>query len=256
MRKYILLCLLILVGCTNNQKLENVKIDFFNVKYEIDVKFKNNCKKDMELYFENDNEQIYFICVDNIDMKTDVEMYLSDYLKIKDIKDYFQIYNNIVYDNEMIVYVESDATNEEIDDIKNKLMQMDIAELKYVSKEDYYNEMIEYLPDSSDIDFDYDYILSYFAINVNDVTKMKEYANIIEKIDKVNSVDYASNEEYDVSGSLIDSFINVIKDNNKYSDKNNIIKSGNLKFISCTKNNKNILYISHINNKNVDNICK
>lgn len=261
MKKYILLFLVcILVGCSKNKKLENAKIDFFENEYEISIKEKDNCKNDKELYYENENEKIYLVCIDDLKLnyieKND-EILASNLFKIDDLKSFFEIYKEIVYSDLIVVYLDNDITDEELDELYNKLSALDINKIEYTSKEDYLNQIREEYPniDYSDLDMD-EILYSTYSIYVNDVSNIENIASKIEKMDKVSEVDYSSLDKNDVPGSVIESFINVLKSNNEYKEnKDGSITFNNLKLIKCTDGDKKILYISYKNNKNVDNIC-
>lgn len=100
----------------------------------------------------------------------------------------------------IIIFVDSDATNTEIDNVKKELLALeniDKSKIEYKSKEQLKNEMIESDPDiaklMSTLDKDENPIESTFIITVKDVKKITKTANYVKKIEKVTDVKYGEN---------------------------------------------------------------
>ena len=96
---------------------------------------------------------------------------------------------------DVVIYVNSSATDSEIKNIENKLKNIDLVDndsIRFQSKEEVKEEMMENNDTFKNImkDWDNDPLSSVYIIKVIDDTKIQEVVKEIESIDKVEVVKY------------------------------------------------------------------
>ncbi len=106
-----------------------------------------------------------------------------------------QIASKIKQDVTMVIFIDNDATSEEVENIGNQIKIIDnVEEVTFKSKEESANELAE-----SDSTFntvtqewtdDTNPLLDSYMIKVKDIEKIHDTANEIKKIDKINTVNY------------------------------------------------------------------
>ena len=106
-----------------------------------------------------------------------------------------QIASKIKQDVTMVIFIDNDATSEEVENIGNQIKIIDNVEgITFKSKEESANELAE-----SDSTFntvtqewtdDTNPLLDSYMIKVKDIEKIHDTANEIKKIDKINTVNY------------------------------------------------------------------
>lgn len=106
-----------------------------------------------------------------------------------------QIASKIKQDVTMVIFIDNDATSEEVENIGNQIKIIDnVEEITFKSKEESANELAE-----SDSTFntvtqewtdDTNPLLDSYMIKVKDIEKIHDTANEIKKIDKINTVNY------------------------------------------------------------------
>ena len=106
-----------------------------------------------------------------------------------------QIASKIKQDVTMVIFIDNDATSEEVENIGNQIKIIDnVEEVTFKSKEESANELAE-----SDSTFntvtqewtdDTNPLLDSYMIKVKDIEKIHDTANEIKKIDKINNVNY------------------------------------------------------------------
>lgn len=105
------------------------------------------------------------------------------------------IATEIKKDVTMIVFINNDATKEEVEKIENDIKQIDnIESIVYKSKTDSAGELAEGDETFSTVieewTEDTNPLLDSFMIKVKDIEKIKETAEEIKKMDKVNTINY------------------------------------------------------------------
>lgn len=105
------------------------------------------------------------------------------------------IATEIKKDVTMIVFINNDATKEEVEKIENDIKQIDnIESVVYKSKTDSAGELAEGDETFSTVieewTEDTNPLLDSFMIKVKDIEKIKETAEEIKKMDKVNTINY------------------------------------------------------------------
>lgn len=105
------------------------------------------------------------------------------------------IAKEIKKDVTMIVFVNNDATKEEVEQIENNIKQIkNIESIKYKSKTDSAGELAEGDKTFSTVieewTEDTNPLLDSFMIKVKDIEKIKDTAEEIKKMDKINSINY------------------------------------------------------------------
>ncbi len=106
-----------------------------------------------------------------------------------------QIASKIKQDVTMVIFIDNDATSEEVENIGNQIKIIDnVEEITFKSKEESANELAE-----SDSTFntvtqewtdDTNPLLDSYMIKIKDIEKIHDTANEIKKIDKINTVNY------------------------------------------------------------------
>ena len=96
---------------------------------------------------------------------------------------------------DVVIYVNSSATDSEIKNIENKLKNIDLVDndsIRYQSKEEVKEEMMEKNDTFKNLmkDWDNNPLQSVYIIKVIDDTKIQEVVKEIESIDKVEVVKY------------------------------------------------------------------
>ena len=96
---------------------------------------------------------------------------------------------------DVVIYVNSNATDSEIKNIENKLKKIDLVDndsIRYQSKEEVKQEMMEKNDTFKNLmkDWDNNPLQSVYIIKVIDDTKIKEVVKEIEGIEKVEVVKY------------------------------------------------------------------
>ena len=96
---------------------------------------------------------------------------------------------------DVVIYVNSEATDSEIKNIENKLKDIDLVDndsIRYQSKEEVKEEMMEKNDTFKNLmkDWDNNPLQSVYIIKVIDDTKIQEVVKEIESIDKVEVVKY------------------------------------------------------------------
>ena len=96
---------------------------------------------------------------------------------------------------DVVIYVNSNATDSEILNIKNKLKDIDLVDndsIRYQSKEEVKQEMMDKNDTFNNVmkDWDNNPLQSVYIIKVIDDTKIKEVVKEIESIEKVEVVKY------------------------------------------------------------------
>ena len=96
---------------------------------------------------------------------------------------------------DVVIYVNSSATDSEIKNIENKLKDIDLVDndsIRYQSKEEVKEEMMENNDTFKNLmkDWDNNPLQSVYIIKVIDDTKIQEVVKEIESIDKVEVVKY------------------------------------------------------------------
>ena len=96
---------------------------------------------------------------------------------------------------DVVIYVNSSATDSEIKNIENKLKNIDLVNndsIRYQSKEEVKEEMMEKNDTFKNLmkDWDNNPLQSVYIIKVIDDTKIQEVVKEIESIDKVEVVKY------------------------------------------------------------------
>ena len=96
---------------------------------------------------------------------------------------------------DVVIYVNSSATDSEIKNIENKLKNIDLVDndsIRYHSKEEVKEEMMEKNDTFKNLmkDWDNNPLQSVYIIKVIDDTKIQEVVKEIESIDKVEVVKY------------------------------------------------------------------
>ena len=96
---------------------------------------------------------------------------------------------------DVVIYVNSSATNSEILNIENKLKDIDLVDndsIRFQSKEEVKQEMMEKNDTFKNLmkDWDNNPLQSVYIIKVIDDTKIQEVVKEIESIDKVEVVKY------------------------------------------------------------------
>ena len=96
---------------------------------------------------------------------------------------------------DVVIYVNSSATDSEIKNIENKLKNIDLVDndsIRYQSKEEVKEEMMEKNDTFKNLmkDWDNNPLQSVYIIKVIDDTKIKEVVKEIESIEKVEVVKY------------------------------------------------------------------
>lgn len=105
------------------------------------------------------------------------------------------IATEIKKDVTMIVFINNDATKEEVEKIENDIKQIDnIESIVYKSKTDSAGELAEGDETFSTVieewTEDTNPLLDSFMIKVKDIEKIKETAEEIKKMDKINAINY------------------------------------------------------------------
>ena len=96
---------------------------------------------------------------------------------------------------DVVIYVNSSATDSEIKNIENKLKDIDLVDndsIRYQSKDEVKEEMMEKNDTFKNLmkDWDNNPLQSVYIIKVIDDTKIQEVVKEIESIDKVEVVKY------------------------------------------------------------------
>ena len=96
---------------------------------------------------------------------------------------------------DVVIYVNSSATDSEIKNIENKLKNIDLVDndsIRYQSKDEVKEEMMEKNDTFKNLmkDWDNNPLQSVYIIKVIDDTKIQEVVKEIESIDKVEVVKY------------------------------------------------------------------
>ena len=96
---------------------------------------------------------------------------------------------------DVVIYVNSSATDSEIKNIENKLKDIDLVDndsIRYQSKEEVKEEMMENNDTFKNLmkDWDNNPLQSVYILKVIDDTKIQEVVKEIESIDKVEVVKY------------------------------------------------------------------
>ena len=96
---------------------------------------------------------------------------------------------------DVVIYVNSSATDSEIKNIENKLKNIDLVDndsIRYQSKDEVKEEMMEKNDTFKNLmkDWDNNPLQSVYIIKVIDDTKIKEVVKEIESIEKVEVVKY------------------------------------------------------------------
>lgn len=96
---------------------------------------------------------------------------------------------------DVVIYVNSSATDSEIKNIENKLKDIDLVDndsIRFQSKEEVKEEMMEKNDTFKNLmkDWDNNPLQSVYIIKVIDDTKIQEVVKEIESIDKVEVVKY------------------------------------------------------------------
>ena len=96
---------------------------------------------------------------------------------------------------DVVIYVNSNATDSEITNIENKLKNIDLVDndsIRFQSKEEVKEEMMEKNDTFKNLmkDWDNNPLQSVYIIKVIDDTKIKEVVKEIESIEKVEVVKY------------------------------------------------------------------
>ncbi len=96
---------------------------------------------------------------------------------------------------DVVIYVNSSATDSEIKNIENKLKNIDLVDndsIRFQSKDEVKEEMMENNDTFKNLmkDWDNNPLQSVYIIKVMDDTKIKEVVKEIESIDKVEVVKY------------------------------------------------------------------
>ena len=105
------------------------------------------------------------------------------------------IASKIKKDVTMVVFIDNDATKDELNDIENKINAIDnIESITYKSKLESANELAEGDSTFSTVTQEWtdetNPLLDSFMIKVKDIEKIKETADEIDKIDKINTINY------------------------------------------------------------------
>lgn len=216
----------------------------------------SNCTDTKKLYYENSEQKIYLVCLNDINLQ---QSNASKILDINTLKDYFEYLEVLILNNTIIVYLDNDISQDEINTVKTKIDNYEniIEPSIFKSKEDWEKEMSNSSDRISEIlnGLSQNPLSDTIEVKIKELNKIEETVNYIEKIDKVNNVQYSQS----LTPENMD-FVNNIISNNKtrkiVSHDNGIAKLykfDKLSIISC-KNNS--IYIGTNELKYNDSFCK
>lgn len=232
----IFILMFMLTGCGSTSNL-NLKLLNQNLQLVPDVI--DNCTNVSKLYYEDGKQKIYLVCLDEINLEQDT---VSKVLNISTLKDYFEYLEVLNSNNTIMVYLDSNISQDEINKIKNKIDNYEnvIKPAIFKSKEEWKKEMSESSDRVSEIlnGVDQNPLSNTFEVKVQNLDLIRETADYIEKIDNVESVQY-SQSSISESAGFVDNIISNNKVRKTKNYENNLAmlyKFDNLSIISCDNN--------------------
>lgn len=235
---FLVLIIMIISGCSNNGTLT---INFGENNYKLEPKIINNCDNKEKLYYENEDSEVYLICMD--------EIYLNDSITLND---YFMYLDSVIKNNTIIIYLDNKIELEEINNIKNELLNHEnIENITFKSKEEWKDEMMNSSDAFSNIlnDLEDNPLSDTFEIKVKDIKFIGKTASYIESLENISNVEYL---QRNINNNVIDEFISNFADfKSKKFNNNKLYKFENLSIVVCA--NKDLYIGKNISKSNVCN---
>lgn len=216
----------------------------------------SNCTDEQKLYYEYNNQKIYLVCLNEINLKQDDA---SNILDINTLKDYFEYLEILNSNNTIVVYLNNNISQDEIDIIKDKIDNYEniVKPSIFKSKEEWKTEMSESSDRISEIlnESNGNPLSDTIEVKVKSLNLIEETANYIEKIDKVDRVQYSQT----LTSENVEFIDNIISNNETRKIQNfddgvaTLYRFDNLSIISCNNNN---VYIGTKELSYNDSFCK